>query len=307
MGAGRRARVRGARDHHVEPALPARLRGRRMGGHRRARGRHRPPVRGRAPRVVRGRPGARLHGARLRRRDRHRLLDDLLLRVREPGALGADPRRDRGRSPLRPLRRRRHGAPPRPVPVLRRVVAVALFRAAGLHGRPRDLPRRRAHSRRVRRRLARPAAGAGGATGPRARRGGGGAPGRARPPRRRPRGCEPLRACARLVAGDRGGVRRIHRRAARVRPVRPHRDRARRERRRDDDRDRRPRRGRAVPARQRRAARRFRARAGAGRAHGASDATSPTRSTRRTACSSRSVSAASSSRRCRSVRGRSGC
>ena len=129
---------------------------------------------------------ARPHGARLRRGDRRRLLDAssptstesqvrwaLILVVIEGalrfGLLGGIA----------------HAAAARPVPVLRRVVAVALLRAAGLHRRPRDVPAGVLILGGARRRLARAPPGDRGAAGAGAGQRGGDAPRRARPPRRR--------------------------------------------------------------------------------------------------------------------------
>ena len=74
-------------------------------------------------------------------------------------------------------------------------------------------------------RLAREQAHAGDDRRSRARGGSGRAPRPARPPGRSPRRHESLRASARVVARDRGGVCRVHPRAARRDPVRPDGDR----------------------------------------------------------------------------------
>ncbi len=184
---------------------------------------------------------SRRTSARARARDRARL--DRGHRVRRrllvpagravPRAL---PRPDRrGSAPLRSRRRRprrrghgRSNARRRRARPGRRLVHRPLAHA-------RRPPRRRRHRPPPRR--------------PRStRRRGGTAARRARPARRAPRGREPLRAGARLVARDRDSIRRVHPRAARARPLRPHGDRPHRGRDREDDRDRGPRRDRALSA-----------------------------------------------------------
>ena len=264
-------------------------------------------VRARTQRVARARPGARPDGARLRRGDRRRLLDDLLLRVRKPGALGADPRRDRGRASLRAARRHPHAAAAHPVPVLRRVVAVALLRAAELHGRPRDLPRRRAHPRRARRRLARPP--------PRDTRPGWGWCGPARRRRFATSSAATSTRSRRRTAAPARSARRWRSRTRSARSSSSCADSSRSTGRRSCSSRTTPRRRSRPPAAARASCSRPGASArskapcssGCSTATPSCDATSPTRSTRRTGCSSRSACAASSSLRCPSARGRSAC
>jgi hypothetical protein len=228
---------------------------------RRVRGRLGGPLRREPPRrSARRRP----RRARVRHvRDRH-VRDALLVRVRQPDALGADLRRHRGRVALRPARRRAAADLPLSVPRVRGVVARAPFpRRAGVHMGSRYVPVRRLPDHGRDRRLAGKPARPRGRDRGGARTRSGDAARRARAPCRRPRGGEPLRPRARVVARPRPGVQRVHPRAAAARGVRTRDARARGEGARGGDGRRGPRHRPRLPAGVGPARRGLRARAGA--------------------------------------------
>ncbi len=221
-----------------------------MGDDRGVRDRRRRLLPRRTPRGSRTRPAGDLPGrAPLRHGSDLGLRARLHVRARNPAPRAALLSGRRGRSSLRPARRTADAGSPGADPPGHGMVAERPLRASGVHGRPHHVPARPPVRDGRDHRLARQPAGAGGCGRAGARLGSRSA---ARPPRtpsRPARRREPLRPGARLVAPGRGGVPRLHPRAARPDPVRPDGDRARRRRRRPCDR--RGRRGRRdrVPSR----------------------------------------------------------